>query len=197
MAVPTHPDTCGGDISAISAQSASDLWLLEGGGCIGGGAESAPLHWDGQSWTASENCGRSDDEFGENILNGVFGFGADRALMVGSNSDGAVALRYARRCRTLPLAYTTGHGLLGILRPVGPRRLGGRLAFEREQQLRSLIEHWDGKAWTDLGGPNIDPDRNQLTAVATVPGTTSMTWAVGFAGDRELGTLRGMILLHH
>jgi hypothetical protein len=44
---------------------------------------------------------------------------------------------------------------------------------------RTLIAHWNGTSWADLGGPNLGTGNDTLSAVAAVPGTAHELWAVG------------------
>jgi hypothetical protein len=43
---------------------------------------------------------------------------------------------------------------------------------------RTLIEHWDGTAWTVASSPNVNGDYNQLTGVTCT--SASDCWAVGY-----------------
>ena len=55
----------------------------------------------------------------------------------------------------------------------------------------TLIDHYTGgSSFIDLGGPNPDPDYNNLEAITEVPGAPSNLWAVGRSGNSPL-------ILHH
>jgi len=47
----------------------------------------------------------------------------------------------------------------------------------------TLIEHWDGAAWSAVPSPN-NPGANELNAVSILP--TGLVWAVGDGGARTL-----------
>ena len=53
---------------------------------------------------------------------------------------------------------------------------------------RTLIEHWDGTAWSQLPTPNPGGTgtSNDLLAAAIVPGAASSAWAVGSSGNQTL-----------
>ena len=48
---------------------------------------------------------------------------------------------------------------------------------------RTLVEHWNGSAWTQVPSPNASDRYNSLTAVATV--SASDVWAVGFGVNKS------------
>jgi hypothetical protein len=56
----------------------------------------------------------------------------------------------------------------------------------------SLIEHWNGVAWSRIASPNL-PGGSELFGVATIPGTSRL-WAVG-ARALESGTPQTLIQL--
>jgi hypothetical protein len=83
---------------------------------------------------------------------------------------------------------STDHVLLGVAagRSTDVWACGWRAGSSGTR--RTLLEHWDGNGWTDLGGPNASSASNRLTAIAAIPG--GGYWAVGLAGHRTL-------ILHH
>jgi hypothetical protein len=59
--------------------------------------------------------------------------------------------------------------------------------YTRGGQYKTLIEHWNGKAWTIQHNPNPNPDRvsdRDLSGVAATSATNA--WTVGSAGDKTL-----------
>ena len=48
----------------------------------------------------------------------------------------------------------------------------------RKGVYQTLIEHWNGTAWSIIASPNVGMGNDILWAVARVPGTHT-TWAVG------------------
>src|SRR5262249_47331851 len=53
--------------------------------------------------------------------------------------------------------------------------------YDQNFTAQSLIEHWDGSAWTVSSSPNPGSTGNQLNAVAGL--ATNDAWAVGFFTD--------------
>jgi hypothetical protein len=53
--------------------------------------------------------------------------------------------------------------------------------FRRHTNLGTLIEHWDGTAWTQVPSPNAPGGSNELNAVAVISATN--VWAVGDSGS--------------
>jgi hypothetical protein len=59
---------------------------------------------------------------------------------------------------------------------------------------RTLIERWDGTAWSVVPSPNTDPNRNFLTDVDGASATD--VWAIGNVGDDGYGGTTGGVVLH-
>jgi hypothetical protein len=58
-------------------------------------------------------------------------------------------------------------------------------SYRTAHRIKTLIEHWDGKAWTVQPSPNSScfhpsPPTNELNGVAATSSTNA--WAVGFCG---------------
>lgn len=51
----------------------------------------------------------------------------------------------------------------------------------------NLLEHWNGSAWAEYGGPNLTT-QNSLSGVGSVPGSSTF-WAVGATGTAPQRTL--------
>jgi len=58
---------------------------------------------------------------------------------------------------------------------------------------RTLVEHWDGSAWTVVPTPNANGLDNRLTGVVTVPSTGGV-WAFGVHATRTGGSRQ--LILH-
>lgn len=61
----------------------------------------------------------------------------------------------------------------------------------QNQDVQTLIEHWNGSSWSIVPGLNPGAQGNAFNAVTTV--SASNVWAVGFSYN---STLRGRITLH-
>jgi hypothetical protein len=81
-----------------------------------------------------------------------------------------------------PPAYAgSSHQLEGIaeISPTNVWAVGGRLNPSGEW--RTLIDHWNGTSWSDLGGPNVTKSGgDSFTRVVHVPGTRTEMWTIGW-----------------
>jgi hypothetical protein len=70
-------------------------------------------------------------------------------------------------------------------------------SFETSTGLSStLVEHWDGAAWTAVASPNPNPaGTNSLAGVAAVPGVRGAAWAVGSYSDPRSSIDRRSLVL--
>ncbi|HEX5043642.1 MAG TPA: fibronectin type III domain-containing protein [Candidatus Polarisedimenticolaceae bacterium] len=59
---------------------------------------------------------------------------------------------------------------------------------------RTLIEHWDGRAWTIVASPSPDIQLNELRAVTAL--SENDAWAVGFRGSARPETPLETLVLH-
>jgi hypothetical protein len=79
---------------------------------------------------------------------------------------------------------STNHLLLGVAAGTPTDVWGAGWRANTAGTPQTLLEHWDGNAWTDLGGPNASGGPNRLTGISAIPG--GGYWAVGVAGHRTL-----------
>jgi hypothetical protein len=61
--------------------------------------------------------------------------------------------------------------------------------YTRSDPRRTLVEHWDGTAWSIVPTPDADPQWNYLNGIGGLVGTDDL-WAVG-------ETTSGSLIEHH
>ena len=179
--------TANNALIGVAATSASDAWAV-GAYDSGPGTALQTLaeHWNGAKWTQvpTPNPGVSND------LISVAATSASNAWAVGESSSSAggsltlIEHWNGTAWTQVPSPSPGGPGRLNDLSGVAATSATGAWAvgqyFNRTVfQYQTLIEHWDGIAWTQIPSPNPAPARfsNQLSAVAAT--SASDAWAVG------------------
>ena len=190
----------GSEIDGIYAASRSAVWEVGSSAGPGAGAmESTPyaLRFNGARWmqTTLPSGGFSA------VPRAVSGLGATSVWAAGYVQPTAAGSRLANQpaiwhsngaswTYSRPFAtYSTSHSLAGIA-AVGSANVwavGLRMTTAGE---RTLIVHWDGSRWSDLGGPDVGSGDNDLNGVSRVPGSATQVWAVGEASGSPL-------IVHH
>ena len=179
-------------LADVTALSSNNVWA------VGGFVATATIHWDGTQWSTVSSPNPGDYE---NSLSGI--------TAVASNDLWAVGISYSGGCcagQTLTLHWD------GIQwNDVSSPNLGGyssRLnAVESTatdnvwavgdadaptgNQHQTLVEHWDGTAWTIVNSPSPGPDSNYLHNIRAV--TADDIWAVG---EYSSGSFFGTLILH-
>jgi hypothetical protein len=173
-------------LHAVAVVSPNDVWAVGWG---------LTLHWDGANWSlvANPNLGNRPD------FRGVAALAANDVWAVGRLQDD-VSPYYQR---TLvehwdglawnrvpsPNGSTTNAELLDVA-AVSANDVWavGDYSAPAPTYQRTLIEHWDGVAWSIIPSPNAnDSSQNVLTGVAAVSSTD--VWAVGYTLQSNYRTL--------
>jgi hypothetical protein len=180
----------GNVLRATAAVSGSDVWAVGASFTQVNVSKTLTQRWDGSVWkiVPSANAGRP-------INGGLFGVAAVSARdawAVGSYDTGPADLTLVEhwngsRWAVVPSPNVeSADNRLFAVDAVGPNDVWavGSAGDEVAELERTLVEHWDGSAWTVVPSPNLGPGNNRLTAVAAV--AANDVWAVGVAG---IGTL--------
>jgi hypothetical protein len=155
--------------------------------------------WNGSKWirTAVPNPGST------NSLAGVAATSATDAWAVGTSQPGATALPLAVHWNgtawtqvATPAPGTEGNAFNGVAATSAHDAWAVGYAESRSSGVNvkhSLVEHWNGTAWSRVPSPDFAPDAQdtELTAVAAV--SPNDVWA---AGNGATSTTSGAVLLH-
>ena len=141
--VPTpNANETGNVLTAISANSPSDIWAVGDQVAPNVPVNTLALHFDGTMWsvvpTPSPVSGSGLDQ---NVLTSVRAVSADDVTAVGFTLD-----------------------------------------FIHQQEL-TLVEHWDGAAWTVMESPNVSTESGAVNTLLGVSGSANNLYAVGFYGN--------------
>jgi len=184
--------SAGSQLNSVSVVGANDIWTV--GSLVNThGPQTLIEHWNGTTWSIV--VGNSPGTAGNN-LTGVSAIATNNVWAVGNdtNSTGPHATY------TTLVEHWNGTKWSIVASPVvGTSDLIGGIAATSASDLwlvgryttdpdpasgtyLTLIEHWNGTAWSVVASPNPNPNDNILTAVTHVPNSTS-AWAVGFVTD--------------
>ena len=142
-------------------------------------------HWDGTAWSVvpSPNLGVA-----ENYLTGVTAVAGNDVWAVGNYVNAAVNDQTlvehwdGSNWSVVPspnVVGTTDNQLTKVSARAGNDVWAVGDFDNYDRTLKStLVEHWDGSAWSVVPSPNVGTDNNRLFGVAAVAGND--VWAVGF-----------------
>ncbi|MDQ6659779.1 MAG: hypothetical protein M3Z24_02295 [Chloroflexota bacterium] len=186
----------GGQLSAITALSATNIWAVGYGDNLG---RTLIEHWNGNVWAVVQSPNPGS---GENLLTGLTAISMNDIWAVGIFSNGI---------RTI----ATGEGLVehwngtswSVVQSSNPGMQGNFLSSiaaistndvwaigSSSQGTKTLIEHWNGTSWRTVASPNPGTAENTLSSVVTI--STHSIWAVGSAGSTFAGQQSQPVIEH-
>jgi len=170
----------GSQLTSVRAVSASDVWA------VGADSHGQTLieHWDGTAWTRVP----SPSPGAGNFLAGVSAISASDAWAVGGYVTGSqsptLILHWDGTTWTQVPSPSPG-GFLNELNGVHATSASDAwvvgISENNSGGPQTLIEHWDGTAWTQVPGPS--PEGSFLAGVTATSARTA--FAVGSAGFRQ------------
>ena len=186
------PNVQGNALNAVTAVSASDAWTV-GYQNDNNLNESRTLiqHWDGTSWKnvkspnpgTTKNCQNSNTG---NVLNAVTAVSSDDVWAVGFSFTCTALLKPmalhwdGTKWSTVPtpkLNTNDNSALNGIVAFATDNVYAVGYQPATNGAVQTLIEHWDGSAWSVVPSPNGNSTGNVLTSIS---GTSpNDIWAVG------------------
>src|SRR6266542_1582697 len=167
----------------VDAISSSDAWAV-GYRDDGFGAATLVEHWDGMSWNVVQihNAGTV-----QNVLADVTMVSSSNVWAVGYKSNGGnyrtlVEHWNGTSWRAIDSPNVGSSNMLldvAFDSPADGWAVGGSYIRGGDDGYNGLIEHWDGTSWSVSTSPNSKATSDRLTAVAVVPSSGGMAWAVG------------------
>ncbi|MEO8973437.1 MAG: hypothetical protein ABI406_17765 [Ktedonobacteraceae bacterium] len=202
-----NPGVAQNGLSAVSATSANDAWAI---GYFSnehlitqGGGKALIEHWNGSAWGAVESPKTPLDN---SILSGVAAISPTDAWAVGlaySNSTNAQQTLIEHWDGTswaiVKDPSPTNGAQLSALTALSATNIWavGMYVNNLGQTLnaRTLIEHWNGTAWTVVQSPNPGSGLNYLTGIAAI--SANDIWAAGFSsGDQTVQGMQATLIEH-
>ena len=141
--------------------------------------------WNGSGWHYYSSPGGVIESIGDTSSTDVWGVGLYFNPGGGTGQAFAAHWNGSSMSFSYPPEYPDLHRLFAVapLSSTDVWAVGDRIN-DADQQ-RTLIDHWDGTTWSDLGGPNVGTGLNGLNSIARVPGSSTL-WAVGVASGNPL-----------
>ena len=172
-------------LNAVAARTPSDVWAV-------GRAEYADFsrsalieHFDGAAWSLKAAAGGTGS-----VLDGVVALAANEAWAVGRAAGGSGTVTLVERWNgsawtavPSPNASVQNalHGVAGTSGDLWAVGEATKSFTDGVSTTRTLIEHWDGTAWTRVPSPNVGAGNNALSGV--VARGAADVWAVGYDDD--------------
>jgi hypothetical protein len=183
------PGPAGGDgfLFGVAATPAGRAWAV--GSEPSRFSSTLAIRWNGTKWLTAKTPNPGQ---GDRFLQAVVTPSARFALAVGSDLFGsrtrALAENWNGTSWSLVPAASPG-GDFNSLQAVAARNASHAWAAGARRanpgaRFTTLIEHWDGRAWTQASAPSPGTGDDWLFGLAAVP--ASGFWAVGNAGPRTL-----------
>lgn len=192
VAATPSPSTYGNLFKAVAATSATDAWAVGGGATATSNIPFA-AHWNGTAWSAVPTpsppgaCQDGNFQWTGNTLNAVAATSRTDAWAVGHRCYTAATLVEHWNGTAWSIvpspSFTTGadgvqNSLNGVvaLSPANAWAVGTHTAANGA--FVTLVERWNGSAWSVTSSPSPSPTANVLDAAAA--SSPSDVWAVGW-----------------
>jgi hypothetical protein len=172
----------------VAAVSARQAWAV--GTQPASFSQTLAIRWNGTRWLTTKTANPGQ---GDRFLNGVAAPSATYALAVGSDLAGqqtrALAERWTGSAWSVVPSASPGadYNSLNAVAARSPGN-GWAVGFRRANpvaRFTTLVEHWDGRAWTQVHAPSPGRGDDQLFGIAAVPANGGFL-AVGLSGQNTL-----------
>jgi hypothetical protein len=175
-------------LDGVAATSATNAWAVgyysqHSDPGAEGHARTLIEHWNGTAWTQVPSPNPVTG-YNKDLLTAVAASSATNAWAVGDDTQGMTAqtliLHWNGTAWTQvpsPNANSLSSNLLGVaaISPTNAWAVGGHSKTGEGDTNKTLIEHWNGTAWTQVPSPS--PVDSALSSVAATSPTN--IWAVG------------------
>jgi len=173
------PGNGGNALNDVAAVSTSDVWAV--GTLISNGSQGgATYHWNGTSWSSVTSAvSVSLNDIAAVSSSDVWAVGDDLSPSNTLVTDIQHWTGSAWSTVTSPNVGAGDNALNGVwaVSATDIWAVGYSFATTTSTSSQTLIEHWNGSAWSVVASPNFSSD--VLTSVAGASGTDA--WAVGYA----------------
>jgi hypothetical protein len=169
-------------LNGLAVASPSSPWAV--GSAVTG--RTLVEHWDGRSWkqVASPSPGGRPGS----VLSSVAAAGSAGAWAVGYFSTGAAVEtlierwngRSWKQVASPSPGGSRGSSTLSGVAVTGPSNAWAVGSYERGHTYRTLIEHWNGRAWKQVASPSPGGVRGSFLAGVAADRSSSGAWAVGY-----------------
>jgi len=191
MPGPNQGGSHGSFLVGVSALSSTDAWAVGHYGSPAGIDETLIGRWDGVGWDAVSSP-NPPDSLGSRLL-GVTALSPTDVWAVGSYDDAAAVKTLVEHwdgttwtLMPSPSPGKKGGSTLEGVTAVAQNDVWAVGHTGAGKKSKTLVEHWDGKAWSRQPSPNVGARGSALHGVSAA--STADIWAVGddFAAQRTL-----------
>jgi hypothetical protein len=176
--VVASPQLSDGSLTAVVATSPTNAWAV--GEHPGPSTVTQGLieRWNGTSW---KELAPAIGEF--TYLSDVDAISATDAWAVGTHiePDSALAVHWNGRRWRVQVPSVPGSSFLDGVDMVSATDVWAVGGFSQHGSTRTLVLHYDGRAWKRVPSPNVGTASDVLVGVSAVP-NTGRVWAVGSHG---------------
>ena len=170
-------------LDSIAAIAANDVWAV-GHSVTASMPRPLTEHWDGTNWSVvpSPNAGTGISLFG------VAAVSSGDVWAVGNYDDTPVTELWNGSAWSIvpsPNVGTYGSDLNAVAAKSSSDVWAVGNFFNAGNVAQTLIEHWNGSAWSVVPSPNVGTSDNNLYGIAAV--SSSDAWAVGSSGTHDSG----------
>ncbi len=172
-------------LRAVTCVSASDCWAVGDYEPPGAPTQTLVEHWNGTSWAIIPSANTSSTQ--NNDLYGVTCVSASNCRAVGYHSVGSAHQTLIEQWDGTSWSIVASPNISGaqhnFLQSVACNSASdcwavGEYFDSSNARYRTLIEQWNGSAWSIVASPNVGNDHNDLYGVTCT--SASQCWAVGF-----------------
>ncbi|HYK32036.1 MAG TPA: hypothetical protein VEV63_08740 [Streptosporangiaceae bacterium] len=181
------PSNNGNDLSGVAAVSGADVWAV-GQFASGTGAKALVLHWDGHHW--ARNSAPAPANTSE--LSGVAAISARNIWAVGSFSTASTTKTLIEHWNGKKWAHVPSPNppnpvldvVLDGVTATSPSDVWAVGSYTSRTGDKTLIEHWNGRAWKPVASPNPGAS-NDLFSVTASSATSALAVGTYVTGARQ------------
>ena len=191
------PGQQGGQLNGVAALASNNVWAV-GSGADTNGIQTLIEHWNGTNWSVVSSSGPG---LATNALHGIAAISPHNIWAVGEDSDSvspsspfAPLIEHwnGSSWSIVPSPLQGTSDLLNGIAAVSASNIWAvgtyRSSTDPMGPYFTLIEHWNGTAWSVVTSPRPDTPVSDLVAAVRVPATRSV-WTVGFTQNSTSQTL--------
>jgi hypothetical protein len=191
VAVPAPSGKVTSALNAVGGSASNDVWALGWWQGDSGPVHTLAEHWNGAAWKIVPS---RTPHVGGDQFTSVAVFSRINAWAIGHDYNGSTLSEHwdgtAWKVVSTPNANPNGQNILYAVAGASPHNLWAVGDWTNKAGvIETLVEHWNGAAWTIVKAPSPDPVVNSLGGVTVI--APNDVWAVGYdgLGDEQIDGL--------
>jgi len=192
-----NPGNVADGLSGVFALASDNIWVTGSVASTSTSTDNRTLveHWNGKTWSVVPSPNPSSEGEGNypDTLGKIAGSSANDIWAVGDGLGGFLehwdgsAWRAVDTPASPRSIYSYSFSSISVLSPTDAWVVGSTSSIKQGQL--SLIEHWNGKAWSIVPSPNLHADVNGTELADVVALAPDNVWAVGSTSSIKQGQL--------